>query len=81
MAVSQDAGIPLYLVGRYRPLFFELFGVHRPTRYESPAVAGDYNHALHVDHPDAPSLLEQYLDHPALKVGGAPKETAAAAED
>jgi amino acid transporter len=55
--------------------FFELFGVRRPTRYEQPAVAGDYNHALHVDHPEAPSLLEQYLDKPQPKVGGGPKET------
>jgi hypothetical protein len=61
--------------------FFELFGIRRPTRFEPPAVAGDYDHALHVDHPGAPSLLEQYLDHPVLKVGGAPKETAAGAED
>jgi len=57
--------------------FFELFGVRRPVRFEpEPVIAGDYDHALHSDHPDAPSLLEQYLDHPAPKVGGAPKETA-----
>ena len=56
--------------------FFELFGVRRPIRYEPvPAVAGDYDHALHVDHPDAPSFLEQYLDKPEPKLGGAPKET------
>jgi len=61
--------------------FFELFGVHRPMRTEVPAVAGDYDHALHVDHPEAPSLLEQYLDHSAPKVGGAPKETAPGEED
>ena len=61
--------------------FFELFGVRRPTRYEQPAVAGDYDHALHVDHPEAPSLLEQYLDHPEPKLGGAPKETATTEED
>lgn len=61
--------------------FFELFGVRRPVRYEQPAVAGDYNHALHVDHPEAPSLLDQYLDHPVPKVGGAPKETAPAERD
>jgi hypothetical protein len=42
--------------------FFELFGVRRPLRYEpTPVVAGDYDHALHVDHPDAPSLLAPYL--------------------
>jgi hypothetical protein len=55
--------------------FFELFGVHRPMNLETPVPAGDYNHALHEDHPDAPSLLEQYLDNPAPKVGGAPKQT------
>ena len=56
--------------------FFELFGVRRPVRYEpEPAVAGDSDHALHVDHPEAPSLLEQYLEKPQPKVGGAPKET------
>jgi amino acid transporter len=40
---------------------FELLGVRRPIRYEKPVEAGDYDHALHVDHPEAPSLLEQYL--------------------
>jgi hypothetical protein len=54
--------------------FFELFGVRRPVR-ERPALAGDYDHALHVDHPDAPSLLEQYLVKPEPKLGGAPMET------
>lgn len=50
--------------------FFELFGVRRPIRFEPPTVAGDYDHALHVDHPDAPSLLEQYLDKPEPKLDG-----------
>jgi hypothetical protein len=56
--------------------FFELFGIRRTVRYEPvPAMAGDYDHALHVDHPEAPSLLEQYLDKPQPKLGGSPKET------
>ncbi|MBI5842748.1 MAG: amino acid permease [Chloroflexi bacterium] len=62
--------------------FFELFGVHRPIRFEpEPAPAGDYDHALHVDHPEAPSLLDQYLDHPEPKLGGVPKETVSGEED
>jgi hypothetical protein len=55
--------------------FFELFGVRRPTRFDPPVAAGDYDHALHVDHPEAPSLLEQYLDKPQPRVGGSPKQT------
>jgi hypothetical protein len=44
---------------------FDLFGVRRPIRFEpEPIVAGDYNHALHADHPDAPSLLDKYLAKP-----------------
>lgn len=60
---------------------FELVGVRRPLRYETaPVPAGDYDHALHVDHPDAPSLLLQFME-PATapiepRIGGKPKETA-----
>jgi hypothetical protein len=46
--------------------FFELFGIRCPDRI-APAAAGDYNHALHVDDPEAPSLLEQYLVKPDAK--------------
>jgi hypothetical protein len=59
--------------------FFELFGVRRPVRYEPPVPAGDYDHALHVDHPEAPSFLDQYLasqPKPEPKLGGQPHETA-----
>lgn len=44
--------------------FWSLFGVHRPIGYEPPVPAGDYDHALHVDHPEAPSFLTPYLPHP-----------------
>jgi hypothetical protein len=59
--------------------FYEMFGVRRPVKMDKrPAVAGDYNHALHTDHPEAPSLLEQYLSSspkPEPRLGGKPKET------
>jgi hypothetical protein len=55
--------------------FFELFGIRRPLRYEAPIPAGTYDHALHIDHPEAPSILEDYLDKPEPRLGGAPKET------
>ena len=58
--------------------FFQLFGVYRPVRYEpAPAAAGDYDHAVHVDHPEAPSLLSPYMQPPEEpRLGGKPKETA-----
>jgi hypothetical protein len=58
---------------------FAVVGVYRPVRYEKPVFAGDYDHALHTDHPDAPSFLEEYIqDEPAAPhVGGAPNVTAA----
>jgi hypothetical protein len=58
---------------------FALVGVYRPVRYEVPVAAGDYDHALHTDHPEAPSFLDQYI-HPEPaepKLGGAPNVTQA----
>ena len=56
---------------------FELVGVRRPVRYEVPVTAGDYDHALHTDHPDAPSFIDQFLDSQPQdpRLGGAPKQT------
>ncbi len=45
--------------------FFGLFGVWKPLSFEQipvPDAAGDYDHALHIDHPEAPSILAQYLE-------------------
>ena len=42
--------------------FWKLFGVIRPVRYDPPPPAGDYDHALHIDHPEAPSFLDQYIE-------------------
>jgi hypothetical protein len=36
---------------------------------------------VHSDHPEAPSLLEDYLPKPEPKLGGAPKETASTHQD
>jgi hypothetical protein len=69
----------LLLVGISR--FFELFGVRRPVRYDPPVPAGDYDHALHIDHPEAPSFLAQYIDSipsEEPRLGGKPKQTAPA---
>ncbi len=63
--------------------FWQLFGINRPVRYDPPVAAGDYNAAIHVDHPGAPSLLEQYLDQKPTtpRVGGAPRQTAPGDEE
>jgi hypothetical protein len=41
---------------------YAALGVIRPVRYDPPVAAGEYDTALHVDHPGAPSFLEAYLD-------------------
>ncbi len=65
------------LVGIAR--FWQLFGINQPVRYDPPAPAGDYDHALHSDHPEAPSFLAQYLEKvEEPRLGGKPKETAPA---
>ena len=51
--------------------FFAMLGVRRPVRYEPPAPSGDYDHAIHGDRPDMPSLLDKYLvsQPPATHIG------------
>ena len=58
---------------------FALIGIHRPVRYDPPPPAGAYDDVLHVDHPEAHSFLEQYLEslpEPEPRLGGQPKQTA-----
>ena len=58
--------------------FWLLFGVHRPVRYGPPVQAGEYDEALHIDHPEARSFLDQYLESlplPEPRLGGQPKQT------
>lgn len=56
----------------------EVFGVRRPVRYEPPIHAGDYDHALHIDHPDAPSFLTPHLTHASPAPAGSNGSAAAA---
>ena len=55
--------------------FWATFGVIRPVRYDPPPPSGDYDHALHIDHPEAPSFLDQYIQKPEPRLGGEPKQT------
>jgi hypothetical protein len=67
---------------RYRLLvfiarFWELFGVHRPLRFEPPVPAGEFETAM--NHKEDETFLDQYLNRKPkrkLKLGGPPKETA-----
>jgi hypothetical protein len=59
----------------------DLFGVRKLARFETPIRAGEFEDALHADHPEAPSFLDAYLPKPEPKLGGAPKETHHSAAD
>jgi len=66
----------------YVATFFKWFGVQKPLRYgPPPVIAGEYDEAVHSDHPEAPSLLAQYLEEEKEPVlGGSPKETSSSDE-
>jgi hypothetical protein len=53
----------------------DIFGVRKLPRFDQPIAAGEFEDALHADHPEAPSFLDAYLPKPEPRVGGAPKET------
>jgi len=53
----------------YTTLFYvtqvaAIFGVRKPLHldFKEPIPAGDYDHAIHVNHPDAPSILDKYIN-------------------
>jgi hypothetical protein len=51
-----------YLVLNAIVRFFGAMGVHRPlSTTPQPVSAGDYDHAVHIDSPEAPSILDKYL--------------------
>ncbi len=57
--------------------FYEIFGIHRPLRYEPiPVPAGAYDEAMHIDHPLS-HPLQPLVETPVeqLQVGGQPHET------
>jgi hypothetical protein len=59
--------------------FFELLGVRRPVRYEAPALAGEYDDAIHSDPNNNESFLAPYLTPVVVEphLGGSPNETEA----
>jgi hypothetical protein len=55
--------------------FFGIFGIFKPLRFENleaPIAPGPFEAAL--NHGDHQTFLDQFLDHPEPRVGGAPKE-------
>jgi hypothetical protein len=61
VAIFEDAGIPLLIIAGGVSLLGAIR--HPPTAsLRPPVVAGDCDHALHIDHPNAPSILAPYLE-------------------
>ncbi|HEY6073811.1 MAG TPA: hypothetical protein VIV15_10560, partial [Anaerolineales bacterium] len=62
--------------------FFAIFGVFKPLRFEEqpvPVAAGPFEAAM--NHPEQDTFLDSYLEHPAPRVGGAPKESSSSDEE
>ncbi|MCL4560548.1 MAG: APC family permease [Chloroflexi bacterium] len=56
---------------------FDVFGIHRPIVLgDQPLPSGDYDTAVHADHPDRSSFLSQWIESTSKpQLGGQPKET------
>lgn len=66
-----------YTLYNYLAGVMEVFGVRKLARFERPTPAGEFEDALHSDHPEAPSFLDQYIIKPEPKLGGKPNQTVA----
>jgi hypothetical protein len=64
-----------YMLYNYLADAMVIFGVRKLPRYDQPIAAGEFEDALHADHPEAPSFLDAYLPKPEAKFGDAPQET------
>jgi hypothetical protein len=56
--------------------FFGLFGIFKPLRFDdqpAPVAAGPFENAM--NHSEHETFLDEYLNKPAPRVGGAPKES------
>jgi hypothetical protein len=56
--------------------FFGMFGIFKQLRFDdkpAPVEAGPFENAM--NHAEHQTFLDQYIDHPEPRVGGAPKET------
>lgn len=52
-----------------------VFGLRKLPRYDQPIVAGEFEDALHADHPEAPSFLDAYLPKAADQPGDGQTKT------
>lgn len=60
--------------------FWEFFGVHQLIGMDKPFKAGDYDHALHEDHPDSPSILLDYMGKTERDLAAHPKPSPRSSE-
>jgi len=63
-----------YTLYNYLADFMVAFGIRKLPRFDQPVSAGEFEDALHADHPEAPSFLDAYLPKEEPRAGGAPKE-------
>ena len=60
---------------------WELFGVRRPISIGPPPQAGDFDHALHLDQPEIPSILFDYMGKAERDLIAHPKRSSRSAKN